>query len=90
MTFNSDYQVSTLEPGAMGTADNGLQTIVTGPVAVTMPMEQLGTNGGGFFGMNFAHPYQSPTAVTNFLACFAMMVFPFSLVLMYGRMLNRL
>jgi len=79
MTFNSDYQVSTLEPGAMGMADNGqpkLQTIVTGPVAATVPMEQLGTNGGGFFGVNFAHPYQSPTAFTNFLGCFAMMLFP--------------
>lgn len=93
MTFKCDYQVSTLEPGAMGTDDSGQpkqQTIVTGPVAATVPMEQLGTNGGGFFGMNFAHPYQSPTAVTNFFACFAMMVFPFSLVLMYGRMLKRI
>jgi potassium-transporting ATPase potassium-binding subunit len=93
MTFKCDYQVSTLEPGAMGTGDDGQpkqQTIVTGPVAATVPMEQLGTNGGGFFGMNFAHPYQSPTAVTNFFACFAMMVFPFSLVLMYGRMLRRI
>jgi K+-transporting ATPase ATPase A chain len=92
MTFKSDYQVSTLEPGAMGTADNGQpkqQTIVTGPVAATVPGEQLGTNGGGFFGVNFAHPYQSPTAFTNFLGCFAMMIFPFSLVLMYGRMLKR-
>jgi potassium-transporting ATPase potassium-binding subunit len=93
MTFKAAYQVSTLEPGAMGTADDGQpkqQIIVTGPVAATVPMEQLGTNGGGFFGMNFAHPYQSPTALTNFFACFAMMVFPFSLVLMYGRMLNRI
>jgi K+-transporting ATPase ATPase A chain len=93
MTFKCDYQVSTLEPGAMGTGDGGQpkqQTIVTGPIAATVPMEQLGTNGGGFFGMNFAHPYQSPTAVTNFFACFAMMVFPFSLVLMYGRMLKRI
>ena len=93
MTFKSDYQVSTLEAGAMGTGDDGQpkqQTIVTGPIAATVPMEQLGTNGGGFFGMNFAHPYQSPTAVTNFVACFAMMVFPFSLVLMYGRMLRRI
>src|ERR1700751_1820805 len=93
MTFKADYQVSTLEAGAMGTGDNGQpkpQTIVTGPVAITVPMEQLGTNGGGFFGMNFAHPYQSPTAFTNFMACFAMMVFPFSLVLMYGRMLKRI
>src|ERR1700757_1191426 len=93
MTFKADYQVSTLEAGAMGTGDNGQpkpQTIVTGPLAVTVPMEQLGTNGGGFVGMNFAHPYQSPTALTNFMACFAMMVFPFALVLMYGRMLKRI
>src|SRR5580658_6359065 len=93
MTFKCDYQVSTLEAGAMGTGDNGQpkqQTIVTGPVAATVPMEQLGTNGGGFFGMNFAHPYQSPTAFTNFLGSFAMMLFPFSLVLMYGRMLKRI
>ncbi|HXM25457.1 MAG TPA: potassium-transporting ATPase subunit KdpA [Chthoniobacterales bacterium] len=93
MTFKAANQVATLEPGAMGTADDGQpkqQTIVTGPVAATVPMEQLGTNGGGFFGMNFAHPYQSPTGLTNFFACFAMMVFPFSLVLMYGRMLNRI
>lgn len=93
MTYKAAYQVSTLEPGAMGTGDNGQpkqQTIVTGPLAVTVPMEQFGTNGGGFFGMNFAHPYQSPTALTNFMACFAMMVFPFSLVLMYGRMLGRI
>jgi K+-transporting ATPase ATPase A chain len=78
MTFKYDYQVSTLEPGAMGTGDDGQpkqQTIVTGPIAATVPMEQLGTNGGGFFGVNFAHPYQSPTAFTNFLGCFAMMQF---------------
>src|SRR3984893_6726355 len=91
MTFASAHPVSTLEAGAMGTADNGQpkqQTIVVGPLAAFVPMKQLGTNGGGFFGMNFAHPYQSPTALTNFFACFAMMVFPFSLVLMYGRMLG--
>jgi K+-transporting ATPase ATPase A chain len=53
-------------------------------------MKQLGTNGGGFFGMNSAHPFENPTALTNFLSCVAMMLFPFSLVLMYGRMLKRL
>ncbi len=53
-------------------------------------MKQLGTNGGGFFGMNSAHPFENPTDVTNFLSCVAMMLFPFSLVLMYGRMLKRI
>jgi K+-transporting ATPase ATPase A chain len=92
MTFASTYQVSTLEPGAMGTDDKGQakqQTIVVGPVAAVIPIKQLGTNGGGFFGMNSAHPFENPSAWTNFLECFGMMLFPFSLVLMYGRMLGR-
>ena len=93
MTFQSSYQVSTLEPAAMGPADNGQakqQTIVVGPLAAFTPMKMLGTNGGGFYGMNSAHPFENPTAVTNFLETFAMMLFPFALVLMYGRMLGRI
>ncbi|MGD0076673.1 MAG: potassium-transporting ATPase subunit KdpA [Candidatus Binataceae bacterium] len=92
MTYESAHQVSTLEPAAMGTADNGQakqQTIVVGPVAAVIPIKMLGTNGGGFYGMNSAHPMENPSAWTNFLTTFAMMLFPFSLVLMYGRMLNR-
>ena len=93
MTFQSAYQVSTLEPGAMGTTDTGevkQQTIIVGPVAPFVPQKMLGTNGGGFFGMNSAHPFENPTALTNFFTCIAMMIFPFALVLMYGRMLGRL
>src|SRR5580698_3100290 len=93
MTYQSSQQVSTLEPAAMGTTDNGQakqQTIVVGPLAAFVPMKQLGTNGGGFYGMNSAHPFENPTDLTNFLSCVAMMLFPFSLVLMYGRMLKRL
>jgi K+-transporting ATPase ATPase A chain len=92
MTLESAKTVSTLEPGAMGTTDKGeakQQTIVVGPLAAFVPMKQLGTNGGGFFGMNSAHPFENPTAITNWLSCLAMMLFPFSLVLMYGRMLGR-
>lgn len=93
MTYKSSYQVSTLEPAAMGTDSTGAvkqQTIVVGPLAAFVPMKQLGTNGGGFYGMNSAQPFENPTALTNFLSCMAMMLFPFSLVLMYGRMLGRL
>jgi len=93
MTFQSAYQIDTLEPAAMGTDDKGAakqQTIVVGPLAAFEPMKQLGTNGGGFYGMNSAHPFENPTAFTNFLASVAMMLFPFSLVLMYGRMLGRM
>jgi potassium-transporting ATPase potassium-binding subunit len=93
MTYKSDYQVATLEPAAMGTLPNGqpkLQTIVVGPVAAFESMKMLGTNGGGFYGMNSAHPFEDPTAFSNFFNTLAMMIFPFSLVLMYGRMLKQM
>jgi K+-transporting ATPase ATPase A chain len=92
MTYQNDYQVSTLEPAAMGTADNGQpkqQTIVIGPLAAFVPMKMMGTNGGGFFGMNSAHPFENPSAGTNFFETFCMMLFPMALVLMFGRMLGR-
>jgi potassium-transporting ATPase potassium-binding subunit len=92
MTYQSAQQVTTLEPGAMGTADNGKakqQMLIVGPVAAVIPIKMLGTNGGGFYGMNSAHPYENPSALSNFVTTLAMMIFPFSLVLMYGRMLAR-
>jgi potassium-transporting ATPase potassium-binding subunit len=92
MTYQSDYQVSTLEPAAMGTDSNNqpkLQTIVVGPLAAFVPMKMMGTNGGGFYGMNSAHPFENPGAGTNFFETFCMMLFPMALVLMYGRMLKR-
>jgi len=81
MTFKSDYAISTLEQGK--------QTIVVGPVAAFESMKMLGTNGGGFYGMNSTHPFENPTGLSNFFNSLAMMIFPFSLVLMYGRMLNQ-
>lgn len=93
MTYQNAYQVKTLEPTAMGTTDNGQpkqQTIVIGPLAAFVPMKMMGTNGGGFFGMNSAHPFENPSAGTNFFETFCMMLFPMALVLMYGRMLRRL
>jgi K+-transporting ATPase ATPase A chain len=92
MTFESSVQVQTLEAGAMGTADDGSnkpQTIVVGPVAAFESIKMLGTNGGGFFGMNSAHPFENPTGGSNFFVTYAMMMFPFALVFMYGRMLGR-
>lgn len=81
MTLHSSYQVTTLEQGS--------QTIVVGPVAAFESIKMLGTNGGGFYGMNSAHPFENPTALSNFFNMLAMMLFPFALVLMYGRMLNQ-
>ncbi len=92
MTFQSDYQVNTLEPAAMGTGNNNQpkqQTIVVGPLAAFVPMKMLGTNGGGFYGMNSAHPFENPTAGSNIATTSSFMLFPMALVLMYGRMLSR-
>lgn len=92
MTFQSSVSVSTLEPTAMGTTEKGevkQQNIVLGPIAAWESIKMLGTNGGGFTGMNSAHPFENPTGFSNFLNCLSMMVFPFGLVLMYGRMLGR-
>ena len=88
MTYQSQQTVTTLEPASMGTDDHGAakaQNIIVGPVAAVIPIKMLGTNGGGFYGMNSAVPLENPTAVSNFVTTFAMMIFPFSLVLMYGR-----
>jgi potassium-transporting ATPase potassium-binding subunit len=93
MTYASDVPVTTLEPAAMGTDDQGQakqQTLIIGPVAAVIPIKMLGTNGGGFYGMNSAQPYENPTALSNIVTTLAMMIFPFSLVLMYGRMLGRI
>lgn len=72
------------------TVESGTQTIVLGPVAALESIKMLGTNGGGFYGANAAHPFENPTATSNFFNAMAMMLFPFSLVLMYGHMLSRM
>jgi potassium-transporting ATPase potassium-binding subunit len=93
MTLEPMAQVATLEPGAMGAGEDGKplpQMISRGPVAAVIPIKHLGTNGGGFFGANSAHPYENPDATTNFLECLNLMMFPFALVVMFGRMLNQM
>jgi potassium-transporting ATPase potassium-binding subunit len=93
MTLEPTVEVRTLEPGAMGQTAKGAakpQSIARGPVAAVIPIKHLGTNGGGFFGANSAHPFENPDAWTNFFTCVNILIFPFSLVIMFGRMLNNL
>ncbi|HYV34824.1 MAG TPA: potassium-transporting ATPase subunit KdpA, partial [Gemmataceae bacterium] len=54
------------------------------------PIKHLGTNGGGFFGANSAHPFENPSALTNILECINLLIFPFSLLVMFGRMLKNM
>ncbi|MHB8254129.1 MAG: potassium-transporting ATPase subunit KdpA [Acidiferrobacter sp.] len=64
------------------------QTIALGPVASQEAIKQLGNNGGGFFNANSAHPFENPTAFTNFLAMVAMILIPTGLVFMFGNMVK--
>jgi K+-transporting ATPase ATPase A chain len=66
----------------------GTQTFTPGAVASQEAIKQLGTNGGGFFNANSAHPYENPTAWTNFLAIFLLLVIAFALPRTFGRMVG--
>jgi K+-transporting ATPase ATPase A chain len=81
----------TLEPSASVTTLEGTQQVIArGPVAAILPIKHLGTNGGGFFGANSAHPFENPTAWTNVVECISILIFPFSLVVMFGRTVGNL
>jgi K+-transporting ATPase ATPase A chain len=91
MTLEPSAEAPTVQVGAMGTNDDGSpkpQVIARGPVAAVLPIKHLGTNGGGFFGANSAHPFENPTSWSNFLECVTILIFPFSLIVMFGRMIK--
>src|SRR3984885_8652940 len=71
------------------TLEGGVQIIAQGPVAALEFIKNLGTNGGGFFNANGAHPYENPTPLVNFLGLLAIAVLPASLTITFGRMANR-
>jgi K+-transporting ATPase ATPase A chain len=71
------------------TLEGGAQTIAQGPVATLEFIKNLGTNGGGFFNANAAHPYENPTPLVNFLALLAIAVLPASLTVTFGRMTGK-
>jgi K+-transporting ATPase ATPase A chain len=62
------------------------QTIAMGPVASQEAIKELGTNGGGFFNVNSAHPFENPNGFTNFFEMLLVLVIPAALVFAYGRM----
>lgn len=79
-TFSPYVEVTTLE-GAK-------QTIPLGPVGSQVAIKQLGTNGGGFFNTNSAHPFENPTALTNFLEMIAILLIPAASIYAYGIMIK--
>jgi K+-transporting ATPase ATPase A chain len=71
------------------TVEGRTQTIAQGPVAALELIKNLGTNGGGFFNVNSAHPYENPTPLTNLLGLLAIVVLPASFPVMFGAMVRR-
>jgi potassium-transporting ATPase potassium-binding subunit len=64
------------------------QTIALGPAASQIAIKQLGTNGGGFFNVNSAHPYENPTPLSNFLELLAILLIPAALCYSFGSMVG--
>ncbi len=71
------------------TLTGGAQTIAQGPVASQEAIKELGTNGGGFFNVNSAHPFENPSGFTNLVEMLAVLIIPAALIFTYGRMTGR-
>jgi potassium-transporting ATPase potassium-binding subunit len=74
---------------AVKTLEGAIQTIAMGPVASQEAIKQLGTNGGGFFNANAAHPFENPTPLTNLLSMLAIFAIPAGLTWTFGRMVGK-
>ncbi len=71
------------------TLEGQQQTIAVGPAASQVAIKQVGTNGGGFFNANSAHPFESPTPLTDFMEVFGLLLIPASLPFTLGAFLNK-
>ncbi len=81
--------VQNLNPYTVATTVEGAkQTIAQGPVASQEIIKQLGTNGGGFFNANAAHPFENPTPLTNMLSMFLIFLIPGALTYTFGKMVG--
>jgi len=88
-TFSGPVTVPLLDPvndstGALVTT----QTIPLGPVASQVAIKMLGTNGGGYYNANSAHPLENPTPLSNFVEMFAMIIIPAALCITFGIMIG--
>lgn len=70
------------------TLEGAEQIIPMGPAASQVAIKQLGTNGGGFFGVNSAHPFENPTPFSNFLQCLAILLIPVAQVFAFGKLVK--
>jgi K+-transporting ATPase ATPase A chain len=88
-SFQPYPQVSLVQPLTDSTGKRITeQTLPLGPAASQVAIKQLGTNGGGFFNVNSAHPYENPTPLSNFLEMLAILLIPAALCWTYGEMVG--
>jgi K+-transporting ATPase ATPase A chain len=80
MTFSQSIKANTLE--------HREQTIAVGPVAAEVAIKQLGTNGGGYFGPNSAHPFENPSPWSNLIEIVSIIIIPMASIVMFGLMIN--
>ena len=81
MGFDGKMAVTTME----GTE----QLVSQGPTAAIVPIKQLGTNGGGYFGVNSSHPLENPSYLSNMVECWAILILPMAMVFALGFYLKR-
>ena len=81
MGFDGKMELTTLEGAA--------QTVSQGPTAAIVPIKQLGTNGGGYFGVNSSHPLENPTFLTNMVECWSILIIPMAMVFAFGFYIKR-
>ncbi|MEV4279974.1 potassium-transporting ATPase subunit KdpA [Actinoplanes xinjiangensis] len=90
IVFMAAGMVQNLSGGVdVTTLTGGVQHITGGPVASQEVIKELGTNGGGFYNVNSAHPFENPTTWTNWLEIFLILLIPFSLPRVFGRMVGQ-
>src|SRR5574344_383425 len=81
MGFDGKMQLTTLEGVE--------QQVSQGPAAAIVPIKQLGTNGGGYFGVNSSHPLENPTYLTNMVECISILLIPMAMAFAFGFYLKR-
>ncbi|MBN8637439.1 MAG: potassium-transporting ATPase subunit KdpA, partial [Anaerolineae bacterium] len=90
-TFDNYQTAQVVDSTALTDADGNAvteQVIAVGPAAAQVAIKQLGTNGGGFFNVNSAHPLENATPLSNFLECLAILLIPAALCYTFGKMIG--
>lgn len=81
MGFDGKMEITTLE--------GATQNVSQGPAAAIIPIKQLGTNGGGYYGVNSSHPLENPTYFSNMVECWSILILPMAMAFAFGFYVNR-